>query len=259
VFVPLPTFLQLPDRSVKPRRQGLTSVIDGGMPLAEVEAIVASTGHLIDIWKLGWGSSYVDRGLDAKLDVLRAHGVTVCPGGTLLEVAALQGQVDALLDWAAACAFTHVEVSDGLGQLGDDKAALIARAAQRFVVIAEVGMKDPDAVLTPAEWAQQVADDFASGATWVIAEGRESGTVGMYAADGTVRTDVVDALVDRVDTDRVLFEAPRKDQQAWLIGHLGAEVNLANIAPRDVLGLEALRLGLRADTALGTHAASLIQ
>ncbi len=259
MFVPSPTFLQLPDRSAKPRSRGLTSVIDGGMPLADIEAIVASAAHLIDIWKLGWGSSYVDQGLDAKLEVLGAHGVTACPGGTLLEVAALQGQVDAFLDWAAACAFTHVEVSDGLGRLGDDKAALIARAAKRFVVIAEVGMKDPDAVLTPAEWARQVSTDLASGATWVIAEGRESGTVGMYANDGTVRTDVVDALVDRVDTNRILFEAPRKDQQAWLINRLGAEVNLANIAPRDVLGVEALRLGLRADTALGVHAASLIK
>lgn len=258
MFVPSPTFLQLPARSAKPRRRGLTSVIDGGMPLAEVEASVASAAHIIDIWKLGWGSAYIDHGLDAKLKVLRDHGVTACPGGTLLEVAALQGQVDAFLDWAAACAFTHVEVSDGLGRLGDDKAALIARAAKRFVVIAEVGMKDPGAMLTPEEWAQQVAADFASGATWVIAEGRESGTVGMYSADGTVRTDVVDALVDRVDTHRVLFEAPRKDQQAWLIDRLGADVNLANIASRDVLGVEALRLGLRADTALGTHAASLI-
>jgi phosphosulfolactate synthase len=259
VFVPSPTFLQLPDRGAKPRSRGLTAVIDGGMPLADIEAMVASAAHLIDIWKLGWGSSYLDQGLDAKLEVLSDHGVTACPGGTLLEVAALQGQVDAFLDWAAACAFTHVEVSDGLGRLGDDKAAVIARAAKRFVVIAEVGMKDPDAVLTPAEWAHQVAADFASGATWVIAEGRESGTVGMYAKDGTVRTDVIDALVDRVDTDRVLFEAPRKDQQAWLINRLGAEVNLANIAPRDVLGVEALRLGLRADTALGMHAASLIK
>jgi phosphosulfolactate synthase len=223
--------------------------------VAEVESTLESVGSLIDIWKLGWGSSILDRHLDEKLDMLRRFGVIACPGGTLLEIAALQGEVDGFLAWASESEFTHVEVSDGLGCLGPGpKSELIAKASRQFVVIAEVGMKDPEAVLSPDEWAHQMVADFASGASWVIAEGRESGTVGLYGRDGVVRADVVDAVANAVDVTQVLFEAPRKDQQVWLIDALGTEVNLANVAPRDVLGVEALRLGLRADTALGVHA-----
>jgi phosphosulfolactate synthase len=249
-----PGFLRLPDRPAKPRRHGLTSVIDGGLPLLEVGAVLESAGRFVDLWKLGWGSAYLDDALDAKLALLRAYGVAACPGGTLLEVAALQGRSGACLDWAAERGFTHVEVSDGLGRLGEEeKAALIRHAARSFTVIAEVGLKDPTAVLSPATWVALARADLDAGAAMVIAEGRESGTVGLYARDGSIRAEVMDALVDEVGADRVLFEAPRKDQQAWLIRHVGPNANLANIAAREVLGLEALRLGLRADTTLAVH------
>jgi phosphosulfolactate synthase len=177
--------------------------------------------------------------------------VTACPGGSLLEVAAYERRADECLEWLAECGFAQVEVSDGLGLLGAGaKAALIRRAAASFVVVAEVGMKEPTSVLTPATWVELARADLDVGAAAVIAEGRESGTVGLYAADGSIRADVVDALLDHVGPERLVFEAPRKDQQAWLIRHVGPEVNLANVAPRDALGLEALRLGLRADTTL---------
>ena len=249
-----PGFLRLPGRPGKPRRHGLTSVIDGGLPLDEVRAILESVGQFVDVWKLGWGSAYLDAALGAKLALLRRHQVSACPGGTLLEVAALQGRSEACLEWAAASGFTHVEVSDGLGRLGEGaKAELIRKAAGSFTVIAEVGLKDPSAVLSPATWVDLARADLDAGATVVIAEGRESGTVGLYGRDGSIRAEVMDALVDHIGADRVLFEAPRKDQQAWLIRHVGPNVNLANIAPRDVLGVEALRLGLRADTTLAVH------
>jgi len=115
-------------------------------------------------------------------------------------------------------------------------------------VLAEVGAKDPLAEVGAQAWAQEAAADLAAGATWVVTEGRESGTVGLFTADGAVRTEVVDAVVAAVGVGSTVFEAPRKDQQAWLIRRFGPDVNLANIAPRDALGLEALRLGLRADT-----------
>ena len=172
----------------------------------------------------------------------------------LLEVAALQGRAEECLEWLGSSGFRQVEVSDGLGLLGQEaKAALIRRAATSFTVVAEVGMKEPTSVLSPATWVELARADLYAGAATVIAEGRESGTVGLYAPDASVRTDVVDALVDHVGAERLLFEAPRKDQQAWLIRHIGPEVNLANVAPREALGLEALRLGLRADTTLAVH------
>ncbi|HLM64681.1 MAG TPA: phosphosulfolactate synthase [Acidimicrobiales bacterium] len=252
--MPAPGFLRLPDRSGKPRRRGRSWVIDGGLPLAEVGGILESASPVIDGWKLGWGSAYLDPALEPRLALLRRHDVIACPGGTLLEFAAYQRRTEECLDWLSACGFTQVEVSDGLGLLGEDaKAALIERAAASFTVVSEVGLKEPTSVLTPETWVESARADLDAGAAMVIAEGRESGTVGLYTADGSVRTDVVDALLAHVGPERLLFEAPRKDQQAWLIRHVGPEVNLANVSPRDALGLEALRLGLRADTTLAVH------
>jgi phosphosulfolactate synthase len=223
--------------------------------MPDVRAILEAAAPYIDVWKFGWGSAYLDTALDAKLRLLRRHDVTACPGGTLLEVAALQGRAEACLEWAAACGFTQVEVSDGLGLLGEDaKAALIRRAAATFTVVSEVGMKDPSSVLTPATWVELARADLDAGASAVLTEGRESGMVGLYAADGSVRGEVVDALLDRVGAEHLIFEAPHRHQQAWLIRRIGPDVNLANVAPREAVGLEALRLGLRADTTIAVHA-----
>jgi len=244
-----PTFLDLEQRPAKPRSDGITAVIDGGLPVEDVDAVLATNAGFIDLWKLGWGSSYLDPRLAAKLAVLRRHGVAPCPGGTLLEIAALQDRVDAFLEWALECGFPFLEVSDGLDLLGAErKAALIRRVGSCVPVIAEVGTKDPQPALTAGAWVELALADLDAGATWVITEGRESGTVGIYGPDGRVRTDVVEALVERVGTERLMFEAPRKDQQAWFVNHVGSQVNLSNVAPRDAMGLEALRLGLRADT-----------
>ena len=253
--MPAAAFLRLPDRSRKPRRQGLSCVIDAGLPLPDVRAILGSAAAYIDVWKFGWGSAYLDATLDAKLSLLRRHDVIGCPGGTLLELAALQGCAEECLDWAAECGFTQVEVSDGLGLLGEDaKAGLIRRAASMFAVVSEVGRKDPTSVLTPGTWVELARADLEAGATAVLTEGRESGVVGLYAADGSVRGEVVDALVDGVGAHHLIFEAPHRHQQAWLIRRIGPDVNLANVAPLEAMGLEALRLGLRADTTLALHA-----
>lgn len=246
----LPGFLDLPARSAKPRSQGLTHILDKGVPLAAVEGYLEANRSSIDMWKLGWGTAYVDPLAPAKVAALATAGVRACVGGTLLEIAWSQGKADACLEWAAAAGFDCVEVSNGtVGMPPPDKRALIARAAERFVVVSEIGSKDPAAPVSGPSWAREMAEDLAAGAAWVLAEGRESGTVGLYEADGTVRAAVVDAVVDAVGLGAVVFEAPRKDQQAWFIRSFGAEVNLGNVSLDEVAGLEALRLGLRADTA----------
>ncbi|MGH3321417.1 MAG: phosphosulfolactate synthase [Streptosporangiaceae bacterium] len=242
-------FLDLPARSAKPRGVGITHVLDGGLPAAEAPALLETSGDCVDVWKLGWGTAYLDPGLDAKLKLLADHRVLACPGGTLLEIAWAQGRTEAFLDWAAESGFPCVEVSAGTVPMSrGDKERLITAAADRFIVLAEVGMKRPEASLTPHQWADAATRDLAAGATWVLTEGRESGTVGTYAATGAVRGDVVEAVVDAASIDCVVFEAPRKDQQAWFVKRYGPDVNLANVRPAEALGLETLRLGLRADT-----------
>ena len=245
----VPSFLSLPSRTVKPRLSGITHVLDKGLPVSEVAALLEVSGAHIDVWKLGWGTAYLDPGLIDKLAVLDHHGVLACAGGTLFEVAFQQDAVDGYLDWCATVGFPCVEVSRGIATMSaQDKQRIVERTAERFIVLAEVGAKDPKVEVTARAWALEARADLAAGATWIITEGRESGTVGLYEPDGSVRSDVVDAVVQAVGVGTAVFEAPRKDQQAWLIRRFGPDVNLANIPPASALGVEALRLGLCADT-----------
>jgi phosphosulfolactate synthase len=244
-----PDFLDLPARTAKPRSIGITHVLDRGIPLAQSADLLAMSGSYVDVWKLGWGISYLDPNLAAKLELLAGHGVLTSPGGTLLEIAWAQGRALEFLDWARSCGFPCVEVSSGTVPMDHAaKRELIGEAARHFIVLAEVGPKDPDIHLTPAQWAQALSRDLEAGATWVLAEGRASGTVGIYDASGAVRQDVIAALVSVAGPDFLVFEAPRESQQTWFVRRFGPDVNLANVHPADVLGLETLRLSLRADT-----------
>ena len=241
--------LELPERPPKPRSVGITHVLDKGLPAHELAGVLETCGAYIDIWKFGWGTAYLDPGVEAKLETLAAHGTLGCVGGTLLEVAWVQRRVDEFLDWAAGVGFPCVEVSRGAAPMRpDEKYDLIRTATSRFTVLSEVGAKSAAERMPCADWADEVRGDLAAGATWVLTEGRESGTVGIYDPAGTVREDVIAAVLDVGGVERVVFEAPRKDQQAWFIRHCGPNVNLANIPIAEVLGLETLRLGLRADT-----------
>ncbi|HCU91547.1 MAG TPA: phosphohydrolase [Actinobacteria bacterium] len=247
--MPGPDFLDLPARAVKPRATGITHVLDRGIPLAQSADLLAMNGSYVDVWKLGWGISYLDPNLTAKLELLAAHRVLASPGGTLLEIAWAQDRAPEFLGWARDCGFPCVEVSAGTVPMDEGaKQDLIAQAAHHFIVLAEVGPKDPGVQLTPQQWARAVSRDLEAGATWVLAEGRASGTVGIYDRSGAVREDVVAALVSAAGPDSLVFEAPREDQQAWFVRRFGPDVNLANVHPADALGLETLRLSLRADT-----------
>ena len=217
--------------------------------MGTVTDLLDSAAAHIDIWKFGWGTAYVDPTVSAKLELLRSRDVLTCLGGTLLEIAWSQGRATECLAWARDVGFAAVEVSRGVAAMSvPEKHALIGQAAASFVVLSEVGRKDAHEVLSEQEWADEMAGDHRAGARWVIAEGRESGSVGLYHDDGTVRPNIVAALVAETGPDAVLFETPRKDQQTWFIHEFGPEVNLANVALDDVIPLETLRLGLRADT-----------
>ncbi|WP_241998730.1 phosphosulfolactate synthase [Kribbella sp. VKM Ac-2500] len=246
-----PDFLDLPERDQKPRRVGLTHVLDKGITPPALEALLTQAGDFIDVLKIGWGIAYVDPAVKERVALCNAAGVLVSLGGTLLEVCAAQGRVDELRHWAAGIGVGAIEVSDGLQAMTlDQKTGLVRSLANDFTVFAETGAKDGHAPVVTEKWLAEMEADLAAGASWVIAEGRESGTVGLYHDDGSVRAELVDAIAARLPLDRVIFEAPRKAQQTWLIRRLGAGVNVGNVPLDEVLPLETLRLGLRADTAV---------
>jgi len=224
-------------------------VIDRGLSVAEVDGLLEVAGDAVDIVKLGWGTALVSANLKPKLERYAAHGIPVVLGGTLTELAIRQGRVEGLVAWLHELGLRHVEVSDGTIALEPEvKTYLIRQLSSEFTVLSEVGSKDTDFIMAPYVWVEQIERDLQAGAWKVIAEARESGTAGIYRADGEVRTGLIDEIVHAVDADRLIFEAPRREQQVWLLRRFGTECNLGNIAPDDVLSLETLRLGLRSDT-----------
>ena len=243
-------FLDIPERSQKPRESGLTHVIDRGLSVAEVEGLIEVAGEVVDIVKLGWGTALVSANLKAKLERYAAHGIPVVLGGTLTELAIRQGKVEGLIAWLRELGLRHVEVSDGTIALdGEVKSHLIrSLVANEFIVLSEVGSKDADFIMAPYVWVEQIERDLEAGAWKVIAEARESGTAGIYRADGEVRTGLIDEIAHAIDADKLIFEAPQREQQVWLLNKFGTESNLGNIVPGDVLSLATLRLGLRSDT-----------
>ncbi|MEJ7797644.1 MAG: phosphosulfolactate synthase [Solirubrobacteraceae bacterium] len=250
----MPVPLALPSRQAKPRTVGLTHVLDHGLGPAEVASLLAVAGSHIDLVRLGWGSAMVTDDLAGKLACYRDGGVPVMVGGTLTELAWLHGRVDELCAWLRGHAIDRIEVSSGVVAIPeDDKHELIARLARDFTVYAEVGDKDSNAILAPYRWVQLIRAALQAGAELVVCEGRATGTAGLYRADGELRTGLIDEIVHEIDLGRLVFEAPRKDQQSWLINRFGAAVNLGNVPPHEVISLESLRLGLRADTLATFH------
>jgi phosphosulfolactate synthase len=250
----VPDFLDLPSRPPKPRERGITHVIDPGLSAREAEGLMESVEPFVDLIRLGWGTAYVSRELRRKLDVYRAHGVPTMLGGTLTELAWLQGRIDGLRAWLEELGIDRVEVSSGVVPMPpEEKAALIGTLARDRTVYAEVGEKDPRALMAPYRWVALIREALAAGATQVVCEGRADGSAGVFRPDGEVRTGLIDEIVHEIDLDRLIFEAPQRHQQIWFIERYGTAVNLGNINPHDVISLETLRVGLRADTLLLLH------
>jgi phosphosulfolactate synthase len=246
--------LDLPDRTVKPRQQGLTHVLDRGLSVADVDNLAEVAGDYVDVVKLGWGTALRTGNLEHKLERYRHHGIPVMFGGTLTELAIAQNRLDQFVDWLRELGLDYVEISDGTIELRhDDKLALIERLAGEFTVLSEVGSKDDTRIMAPYRWVEQIESELAAGAWKVIAEARESGTAGIFRHDGEVRMGLIDEIVHAVAPEQILFEAPQKDQQVWFVRRFGADVNIGNVPPEDVLSLETIRLGLRSDTASSVY------
>ena len=243
--------LELPRRAEKPRQQGITHVLDRGLSVAQIDGLMEVAGDYVDFVKLGWGTAVATGNLEAKLARYREHGIPVMLGGTLTELAIAQDRLDRLVAWLHALGIDHIEVSDGTISIEHDrKLDLISRLAEEFTVLSEVGSKDDTRIMAPYRWVEQIQAELEAGAWKVIAEARESGTVGIFRHDGEVRMGLIDEIVHAIAADRILFEAPRKDQQVWFVRRLGPDVNLGNITPEEVLSLETIRVGLRSDTAV---------
>ncbi len=239
----------LPDRTVKPRQSGVAMVMDKGLSLREAEDFVETAGHLADFVKLGFGTSVAANKVKEKVRVYRDANIKVYVGGTLFEAFIIRNMYDDYLRYIDQLGLDSVEVSDGSMLMDHDvKCEYIHKLSKNYTVLSEVGSKESGILIAPGRWVEMMQKELQAGSFKVIGEARESGNVGIYRASGKAHVTLINKILAKVDGDKLLWEAPLKPQQVWFIKHFGANVNLGNIAPAELIALETLRLGLRGDT-----------
>ena len=239
----------LPERSQKPRNSGITMVMDKGLSLREVEDFLTIGEPYSDIIKLGFGTSMVTKGLEDKIKLYKEARLPVYFGGTLFEAFVIRGLLDDYLRYMEKYKIEYAEVSDGSMDLTQDqKCEYIHKLSKHVTVLSEVGSKDAEKIIPPYKWIAMMKAEIEAGVWKVIAEARESGTVGIFRGSGEVRSGLVEEILTQIPQETIIWEAPLKAQQVWFMKLYGANVNLGNIAPNEVIPLETLRLGLRGDT-----------
>jgi phosphosulfolactate synthase len=239
----------LPQRTARPRQNGLNMVMDKGLSLRQAEDLIASASEYVDLLKLGFGTSVVSAQLKEKVKLYQQAGMKVYVGGTLFEAFFVRGQMDAYRKYIDGLGLDTVEVSDGSIVIPhDQKCELITSFAKDYTVLSEVGSKEEGILISPAKWIKMMQNELKAGSWKVIAEARESGTVGIYRPSGQAHVLLINKILQKVKAEDILWEAPKKAQQVYFIKHLGPNVNLGNIAENEVIPLECLRIGLRGDT-----------
>ena len=240
---------KIPNRTKKTRDIGLTMVMDKGLSVREAEDLVYSSSDYIDIIKLGFGTAIISKNIKKKIQLYQKNNIKVHVGGTLFEAFIVRNMFDDYIKFVEDLNLNTIEVSDGSIDLNHKiKCEYISDLSKKFTVFSEVGYKKSNRILAPSKWIKLMKQELDAGSWKVIAEARESGTVGVFRKDGEIRSDLIEEILSKIPNEKILWEAPKKDQQVWFIKLMGANVNLGNIDPKSVIPLECLRLGLRGDT-----------
>jgi len=240
---------KIPNRTKKTRDIGLTMVMDKGLSVREAEDLVSSSSDYIDIIKLGFGTAIISKNIKKKIQLYQKNNIKVHVGGTLFEAFIIRNMFDDYIKFVEELNLNTIEVSDGSIDLNHKiKCKYITDLSKKFTVFSEVGYKKSNRILAPSKWIKLMKQELDAGSWKVIAEARESGTVGVFRKDGEIRSDLIEEILSKIPNEKILWEAPKKDQQVWFIKLMGANVNLGNIDPKSVIPLECLRLGLRGDT-----------
>jgi phosphosulfolactate synthase len=240
---------QIPERNQKPRESGITMVMDKGLSIEEAKNFLSIAHPHVDILKLGFGTAFVTPNLREKIEVYQAFDIPVYFGGTLFEAFLIRNQFNDYIDMCKDYNIAYMEVSDGSITIPHaEKCGYIEKLAKHGTVLSEVGSKDETNIFPPYKWIELMRAELSAGSSYVIAEAREAGNVGLYRGSGEVRQGLVQEILTQIPAEKIIWEAPQKSQQLYFLELLGANVNLGNIAPTEVIPLEAMRLGLRGDS-----------
>ena len=240
---------QIPARTSQPRTEGLTMVMDKGLSLAEAENLISVGASHIDILKLGFGTAFVTPNVRQKIEAYQKAGIPVYFGGTLFEAFLIRNAFQDYINMMKDFGISHVEVSDGSITIPHaEKCGYIEKLTKFGTVLSEVGSKDAAHIIPPYKWIELMRAELEAGSTYVIAEAREAGNVGIYRGSGEVREGLVQEILTQIPAEKIIWEAPQKAQQLYFLELIGCNVNLGNIAPSEVIPLETMRIGLRGDT-----------
>ena len=240
---------QIPERTEKPRNHGLTMVMDKGLGIEATKDFLSVAAPYVDIVKLGFGTSMVTSRLRDKIAIYQEYNIPIYLGGTLFEAFLIRNQMDDYIAILKDYGLKHAEVSDGSIIIPHvEKCGYIEKLAKIVTVLSEVGSKDATHIMPPYKWIELMKAELESGSTYVIAEAREAGNVGIYRGSGEVREGLVQEILTQIPYEKIIWEAPQKAQQVYFLELLGANVNLGNLAPAEVIPLESMRIGLRGDT-----------
>lgn len=240
---------QLPERNQQPRTAGLTMVMDKGLSLEEAKNFMDVSQPHVDIVKLGFGTAVVTPRLEEKIALYKSHGMAVYFGGTLFEAYLVRNQIQDYIDTCKSFGIDYMEVSDGSIEIPHaEKCGYIEKLTQHGTVLSEVGSKDATHIIPPYKWIELMRAELEAGSSYVIAEAREAGNVGIYRGSGEVREGLVQEILTQIPAEKIVWEAPQKAQQLYFLELIGCNVNLGNIPPNEVIALEAMRIGLRGDT-----------
>jgi phosphosulfolactate synthase len=240
---------QMPDRNLKPRTDGLTMVMDKGLSIEEVKNFMSVAYPHVDVVKLGFGTSFVTPDLRKKIETYKSYDIPIYFGGTLFEAFLIRNQFDDYISVLKDYGIDWIEVSDGSITIPHaEKCGYIEKLTRHGKVLSEVGSKDATHIIPPYKWIELMRAELSAGSTYVIAEAREAGNVGIYRGSGEVREGLVQEILTQIPGEKIIWEAPQKAQQLYFLELLGCNVNLGNIAPNEVIPLEAMRIGLRGDT-----------
>ncbi len=239
----------IPERPAKPRENGIAMVMDKGLSLREAEDFINKSAEYADFVKLGFGTSAVMSNIAEKIKLYQEANIKVYLGGTLFEAFVIRNMFDDYLRVLEKYKLDAVEVSDGSILMDHEiKCEYINTLSRDYTVLSEVGSKEAGIITAPKKWINMMNDEIEAGSFKVIAEARESGTVGIFRPNGVPHVALVNKILNKVPKDKILWETPLKSQQVWFIKQLGHDVNLGNISPHELISVETIRVGLRGDT-----------
>lgn len=241
--------LELPKRNIKPRTNGITSIHDVFLTSVQLESILCEHSEFVDIAKFGVGTAYFAPKLKEKVELYKSYNIKPYFGGTLFEKFYVQNKMNDFLLFLDHNGVTHLEISTGTIDIDiDERINMTKELSKNYTVFAEVGTKDADEIMPPSKWIYEINALLDSGAAYVITEGRNSGTAGIFRPSGELRSGLIEDIISNCDVSKLIFEAPIPKAQMFFINKVGTNVNLGNVNPNDLLLLETQRQGLRSET-----------